>query len=72
MADVIACVGSGLSIQNTVSVAETKKYIPIAAAGKVLLNRQEAAVTSHFQEQLHLKERRQVLCVHTFEDLHNW
>lgn len=50
MADVIACVGSGLSIQNTVSVAETKKHIPTAAAGKVLLNRQEAAVTSHFQE----------------------
>lgn len=72
MGKVIACVGSGLSIQYTVSVAETKKHIPFAAAGKALLNRQEAAVTSHFQEQLHLKERRQVLCVHTFEDLHNW
>lgn len=50
MANVIACVGSGLSIQTTVSVAETQNHISITAAGKALLKRQEAAVMSHFQE----------------------
>lgn len=72
MEEVIACVGSGLSIQNAVPVAETKSHISITAAGKVLFRGQQAAVRSHFQELPHLKERRQVLCVDTFEDLHNW
>ena len=72
MDEVIACVGSGLSTQNAVSVAETKNHISITAAGRVLFRGQQAAARSHFQELLHLKERRQVLCVDTFEDLHNW
>lgn len=36
MDEVIACVGSSLSIQNALSVAETKSQISITAAGKVL------------------------------------